>query len=188
MQGWPSGSPAANPRCWHRPDHGCSTKCRLCRWHRAVPTVNVYDAVFVIYVQQICHPEPLLGQESAVLLVTTPVFQIDGLVGNIDVAAQDEFAFSPEAHQMGMEPGQKTELGLLAQRPRGAAGKIGADDRQLARRRVETQFQIAALGIELGRAIAGHPVRRLGAGGGWGGKWGWRMDGWRAGVSKRSSR
>jgi hypothetical protein len=45
---------------------------------------------------------------------------------------------------------QKAELGLLALFARGAAGKVGADDGELARGRVKAQFQVAAFGVELG--------------------------------------
>ena len=48
-----------------------------------------------------------------------------------------------------MEGGQEAVFGQLAFLARGAAGKVGADDRQLARRGVEAQFDIAAFGIEL---------------------------------------
>lgn len=40
--------------------------------------------------QQARHPGALFGQKTRVFLVALPVFQVDGLVRNIDVTAQDE--------------------------------------------------------------------------------------------------
>src|SRR2546427_1747179 len=50
---------------------------------------------------------------------------------------------------------------LLAQFARAAAGKVGADDGQLARGRVEARLHIAALGVELVRAEADRKSTRL---------------------------
>ena len=73
---------------------------------------------------------------------------------NVDVAAQDEVALGLQAHEVRMHLCQEAELGLLAFFARGATGKVRADDRQPARRRVKAQLHISAFCIELGRSIA----------------------------------
>ena len=65
-------------------------------------------------VQQLGHPGALFGQKAAVLLVAAPVLQVDFLVRDVEVAAQDEFALALGAHQVRVELLQKTELGQLA--------------------------------------------------------------------------
>src|SRR2546427_3743670 len=62
---------------------------------------------------------------------------------DVDVAAQDELALALHAHQVLVHFGQEAELGRLAQFARAAAGKVGADDGQLARGRVEARHHIA---------------------------------------------
>ncbi len=83
------------------------------------------------------------------------------LVRNVDVAAQDEVALCFQAHEVGVEFGQKAEFGLLALFAGRAARKVRTDDRQLALGRVKTQFDISAFCIELGRSIANDYIRRL---------------------------
>ena len=102
--------------------------------------------------QQLGHPVALLREKAAVLLVAAPVLQVNLLVGDIHIAAQDEFALRPQTGQVGMKRFQKPEFGRLPLRPGGSAGKIGADNRQLARGRVEPAFQIPSLGVEFGGA------------------------------------
>src|SRR4030095_2694070 len=94
------------------------------------------------------------GQEPAVLAVAAPVLQVLLLVGDVDVATENEFALGFQAHEVGIELVEEAELGLLALFPRGAAGKVAADDGHLACGCVEAQFHVAAFGVELGRAIA----------------------------------
>ena len=65
-------------------------------------------------VQQLGHPGALFGQKAAVLLVAAPVLQIDLLVRDIEVAAQNEFALAFCTHQVRMEVLQKAEFGQLA--------------------------------------------------------------------------
>ena len=79
-------------------------------------------------------------------------------MGDVDVTAQNELALCLGAHEVWVELLQKAELGFLPLFARGAAGKVRADDGQLARGCVKAQFDGAALGIELGRAIAGDDV------------------------------
>ena len=80
---------------------------------------------------------------------------------DVDVATQDEFAVTLGGHQMGVEGVKEAELGLLTLFARRAAREVGADDGQLARGCVKAQFDGAALGIELGRAVAGDDVAGL---------------------------
>ena len=65
------------------------------------------------------------------------------------------------AHQVRVEVVEEAELGLLPLLARGAAGKVAADDRELALRRVEAQFQVAAFGVELRAAEADDHVAGL---------------------------
>ena len=75
--------------------------------------VNQAAAVFR-GVQQLGHPGALFGGETAVFLVAAPVLQIDLLVRDIEVAAQNEFALAFCTHQVGVELLQKAEFGQLA--------------------------------------------------------------------------
>ena len=111
--------------------------------------------------QQLCHPGAFFGQKTTVLLVAAPVFEVDLLVRNVDVATQDEVALGFQAHEVGVEFGQKAEFGLLALFAGRAARKVRTDDRQLAGGRVKTQLDISAFCIELGRPIANDYIRRL---------------------------
>ena len=65
-------------------------------------------------VQQLGHPGALFGGEATVFLVAAPVLQIDLLVRDIEVAAQNEFALAFCTHQVRMEVLQKAEFGQLA--------------------------------------------------------------------------
>ena len=77
--------------------------------------VDVDEATAVFRgVQQLGHPGALFGGEAAVFLVAAPVLQIDLLVRDIEVAAQNEFALTLGAHQVRMEVLQKAEFGQLA--------------------------------------------------------------------------
>ena len=111
--------------------------------------------------QQLCHPGAFFGQETAVFLVAAPVLQVNLLVRDVDVAAQDELPCTLGGHEVRVEGVQKAELGLLALFARRSAREVGADDGQLARGCVKAQFDGAALGIELGRAVAGDDVAGL---------------------------
>ena len=118
--------------------------------------VNVDQAAL----QHLGHPGPLLGQEAAVLAVAAPVLQVLLLVGDVHVAAQHEVALAREPPQVRLEFVQEAELGLLPQLAGRAAGKITTDDGQFARGRVESQFQVAAFGVEFRRAVADDHVAR----------------------------
>jgi orotate phosphoribosyltransferase len=93
-------------------------------------------------------------------MLPLPVLQVDLLVGDVDVAAEDELAFALERIQVREEALEEAELGSLAFLAGRAAREVAADDRQLARRRVEAQFEVAAFGIELGVAPAHHHLAR----------------------------
>ena len=69
---------------------------------------------------------------------------------NVDVAAQDELPLALGGHEVRVEGIEKAVFGQLAFLARRAAGEIGADDGQLARGCVETQFDIPALGVKFG--------------------------------------
>ena len=63
-----------------------------------------------------------------------------------------------------MKGGQESVLGKLALLARGAAGKVGADDGQLARWRVKAQLHVAPFGVKFGRVktddhVAGRVAR-----------------------------
>ena len=99
--------------------------------------------------------------QSAVFLVAAPVFDVGVLVRNVDVAAQNKFALGFQLHQFGVQFGQKAVFGRLALFARAAAGKVAADDGQLARRRVKAQLCIPAFGVKFGGREANHHVAGL---------------------------
>ena len=75
---------------------------------------------------------------------------------DVDVGAKDEFALRFKRHQVQVELGQETILGLLADFARGAAGEIGADDGEFAAWCVKTQLDVTALGVEFIGAVTDH--------------------------------
>ena len=121
-----------------------------------------------IVAQQGAHPGTLFRQKAGVLEVALPVLEIDLLMGDVHIAAQDELTLPAQAQQVRVELGQKTELGLLPLGTGRAAGKVATDDRQLGRRLaprpVKAQLDIAALGVELARAKADDHIAGLMAG------------------------
>src|ERR1700676_3632254 len=107
--------------------------------------------------EQLIHPGPLLGQKARVLLVRLPVLQIDRLVRDIPVAADDVLASrAPELTQVRHERLQKSELRGLSFRSGRARGQIQRDDRQL----IKLPLEITSLAIELvDLEAAQHPLR-----------------------------
>src|SRR5262249_52442393 len=91
-------------------------------------------------------PGTLLGQETRVLLVRAPVAQIDLLVRDVPVAAQDDFLPAlAQPLEVQQELLQETEFRRLAMRPRRARGQIDGDEPQVA----EARLDIAPFGVEL---------------------------------------
>src|SRR5438093_3793081 len=110
---------------------------------------NVDEAQFVEDPRQ---PGPLLGQEAGVLLVAAPVLEVNRLMRDVPVAAENDLALLPaQLQQMRQERFQKAELRRLPMRARGSRRQIDAGDGEPA----EIGFQIAAFAVELGRAEAG---------------------------------
>ena len=79
------------------------------------------------------YPFALFRQEARIFLITLPVFQVDVLVGNIPVAADDDVAsFVFHGFEHGIERVQKAVFHLLALFRTAAAGQIQRNYRQLA--------------------------------------------------------
>src|SRR3569833_2008109 len=96
-------------------------------------------------VEQARHPGTLLGQEAGVLLVGFPVLEVDFLVGNVPVAADDDFAARLDQRLEAQEEDvEKAELGLLAFVAAGAGGLVERDDGEMA----VVGLDVAAFGIE----------------------------------------
>src|SRR5580700_1490402 len=96
--------------------------------------------------EQLVHPGALLGQETGVLLVGAPVAQVDRLVGDVPVTAEDVVTPPPlETCQMRLEGLQEAVLGGLALRARGAGRQVQRNHRQLA----DLHLEVAALAVEL---------------------------------------
>src|SRR5450830_323207 len=67
------------------------------------------------FIKQTREPGSLFGQEAGVLLIALPVLQINFLVGNIPVAANDNFAAARLEHlQVGQKHLHEAKFGLLA--------------------------------------------------------------------------
>src|SRR5215470_3285767 len=75
---------------------------------------NVDETQFVKYAAQ---PRAFLGQESRVLLVAAPILEVDRLVRDVPVAAEDDLAsgFS-QLLQVRQERSKEAEFGLLSRR------------------------------------------------------------------------
>src|SRR5688572_11358891 len=74
-------------------------------------------------VEHLAEPGALLGQEAGVLLVGAPVPEVDLLVRDVPVAAQDDFVPPlPQQLEMIQELLQEAELGSLAVRAGGPRG------------------------------------------------------------------
>lgn len=110
--------------------------------------------------QQLVHPGALFGGKAAVFLIAAPVFDVVFGVGDVDVAAEDEVALLFELHQVLVHGFQKAKLGRLAFFARRSAGKVAADDGQLALRAVKARLDVAAFGVELGVAKAVNDIAR----------------------------
>lgn len=102
-------------------------------------------------IQEAAEPLALFGQEAGVLLVGAPVLQVDFLVGDVPVAAQDDLAAAvlQFLHVAG-EGFHEDELALQALFGRGAGGDVDRDDGVGA----EIHLDVAALGVEFGLAEA----------------------------------
>src|SRR5207253_9873387 len=99
-------------------------------------------------------------QESRILLIAAPVLEIDRLMRDVPVAAQDHFALRfAQLREMRQEDVEEAEFGGLSLRAARTRRQIHAHDRELAERCLE----IAALRIELGMAEALREPRRRAA-------------------------
>src|SRR5512139_470430 len=101
------------------------------------------------FVEQARHPGALLGQEAGVLLVGLPVLEVDFAVGDVPVAADDDFAARfHQILQMREERLHEAELGLLALLAARPGGLVERDDGELA----VVGLDVAALGVEFRHA------------------------------------
>src|SRR5262245_3273305 len=119
------------------------------------PAEHVDEAELVEDARQ---PRALLRQEARVLAVRAPVLQVDLVVGDVPVAAQDDLVSSfPDLFQVNDESLEEAEFRCLAVRPGGAGGQVKGDDPELA----EARLDVAALVVELAhREAAPHFVGR----------------------------
>src|SRR5258706_13977002 len=91
-------------------------------------------------------PGTLFGKEAGILLVAAPVLEVDRLVGDVPVAAENDLAPSAtELGEMWQEGLHEPELGRLAGGARGAGGQVDADDGGLA----AIGFEVTAPPVEL---------------------------------------
>src|SRR5688572_4391459 len=106
-------------------------------------------------------PGALLGQKARVLLVRAPVLEVDLLVRDIPVAAQDDLVAAIfQLVQMHEERLQETEFRRLAVRAGGAGRHVQRHHPELS----EARFDVAPLAVELAmRKAAPHLVGRLAA-------------------------
>src|SRR5688572_8510877 len=106
-------------------------------------------------VEHLREPRALLRQEAGVLLVALPIPEVDLLVGDVPVAAQDEVvAALLQLAQMDEELLQEAEFGGLAMRAGRARREVHGDHPQLA----EARLDIAPFGVEF---PAGEAARDL---------------------------
>src|SRR2546423_15342064 len=107
---------------------------------------RLYEAKLI---EHACRPRPFLGQKAGILLIAAPVFEIDGLVRNVPVATEDDFAARvAKTQQVWKKLGQKSEFGDLSFRRAGARRQIHTDDAQVP----EVSLDVAPFGIELDAA------------------------------------
>ena len=109
------------------------------------------------FVEDARQPRTFLGQEAGILLVALPVFQVDFMVGDIPVAADDHFASQRlQCQQVRQEQFHEAELGFLALGTGRTGGAVHGNDGQVAK----ITAHVAAFGIEFGAAEADmHGVR-----------------------------
>src|SRR6185295_672979 len=110
-------------------------------------------------VEHLRQPGALLGQEARILLVGAPVLQVDFLVRDVPVAAQDELVASfLQLFQMQKKTPEEAELRRLAVRTGRARRHVERDHPQFS----EARLDIAALGVEFAAPEAAADfVRRL---------------------------
>ena len=109
------------------------------------------------FVEDARQPRALFRQEAGILLVALPVFQVDFMVGDIPVAADDHFAAQClQCQQVRQEQFHETELGFLAFRAGRTGRAVHGDDGQVAK----ITAHVAAFGIEFRVAEADmHGIR-----------------------------
>src|SRR5712671_2379329 len=97
-------------------------------------------------VEHLGEPGALLGQKARILLVRAPVLEIDLLVCDVPVPAQDDLVASRlQLFKMGEEMLQEAKLRSLAMRSGRARRQVDRDHPELA----EARLDVAAFGIEL---------------------------------------
>src|SRR6185503_9962782 len=106
-------------------------------------------------------PGALLRGEAGVLLVRAPVGEIDLLVRDVPVAAQDDLLLAiAQALQVPGEVLEEAQLRCLPVRAGGSRWHVDRDDPQVA----EARLDVAAFGVELAAPEAAHDfVRGLAA-------------------------
>src|SRR5258708_14071984 len=97
-------------------------------------------------VEDMREPGALLGREARVLPVRAPVREVDLLLGDVPVPAQDDFLLAAAQQlQMPCEVFEEPQLGSLPVRAGRARRHVDRDDPEVA----EARLDIASFGIEL---------------------------------------
>ncbi len=114
--------------------------------------------------QQLRQPGTLLRQKARVFQVALPVFEVNGVVGNVQVPHQDELPLFGQGQQMGVDDVQKGVFRGLALVSTRATGKVGADQAHALAFAVKAFFNPPPLCIKLGVAQAHQGLGGLGVG------------------------
>src|SRR5690606_40637752 len=96
--------------------------------------------------EQLVHPCPLLRQKAGVLLVGAPVLEVDLLMGDVPVAADDVFPTAgPELSQIRHEALHEVELERLPLLAGARKSVVERDDGEVA----EARFYVTAFRIDI---------------------------------------
>ncbi len=108
-----------------------------------------------VALQPLGHPLALFGQKARILQVALPVLQVDFLVRDVDVAANENVAAARLQFGHVLFKGvEKAVFGRLPIVPRAARGEIDGHDRQV----LEVGLHVAAFGVEFAAVKADHDV------------------------------
>jgi len=109
-------------------------------------------------VDDVIHPGALLRRKTRILLIAAPIFNVDDLVSDVDVAADD---MGPRIldHRLhpALEAREKSKLRLLARIARRTRRKISARDDTVC----EVSLDMPALSVEFRIAVTANDFTRL---------------------------
>ena len=117
--------------------------------------IDVDKADFVKHLRQ---PGALLRQKAGILLVAFPVFQVNFLVGDVEIAADDNLpAGLSQFNEVRQKQLQKPEFGSLPLLPRRAGWLVDRDHREIGK----VTLDVAPFGVKFLRAEADDHFARL---------------------------